>query len=92
MQVQTVVRLISVKQGKNKNWLEFECFIGKFDGSRIFYIEFMGTDLSTNASLLDDQKEDLRLKLCDDFGYAPYDLQKAKEVLGDGKCYKITDF
>lgn len=86
------VHITEVKQGKSKNILEFECFIGKFDGSRIFYIEFMGTDLSTNASLLDNQREELRLKLCEDFGMAPYDLQKAKEVLGDSKCYKITDF
>lgn len=31
MQVQTVVRLISVKQGKNKNWLAFEAYAGALD-------------------------------------------------------------
>lgn len=86
------VHITEVKQGTTPNRLVFDCLIGKFDGSRIFYIEFMGTDLNPTAPLLDNSKEDLRLKLCDDFGYAPYDLQKAKEVLGDGKCYKITDF
>lgn len=89
MQVQTVVRLISVKQGKTKNWIEFEAYAGALDYNRIFKIEFCGTEIKHGLSLTDEQLEQLKDKICADFGYAPFDLKKAKQILGKGKDYTL---
>lgn len=89
MQVQIVIRLISVESGKNKNWLTFEAFAGALDRNRKYTISFCGTELEHSLSLTDCEIEELERKLGDDFGYPPFDIEKAKRILGKGKDYVL---
>ena len=45
--------------------------------------------MNQNSSLREDEIEELRTMLCDDFGYAPFDVEKAKRILGEGKDYVL---
>ena len=89
MQVQTVVNLISVKPGKNKNWLIFEAYVGAMDRNKKYTLEFCGTELKHSLSLLDQEIEQLKVMMCSDFGYAPFDLEEAKKILKNSKSYVL---
>ena len=90
MQVQVVVRLINVKPGENKNWLIFEAYAGALDRNRKYILKFCGTEMEHSLSLIDDEIEELRRRIGEDFGYPPFDVLKAKSVLGKGKNYTLS--
>ena len=89
MRVQINISIQSVNHGKNKNWIELEALVGFFDKNRLYKIEFCGTELNSSIPLTDKQEESLKGQLINDFGYAPYDVCKAKKVIENGKDYII---
>lgn len=90
MPFRAVVHLISVEQGKNKNWLEFQAYVGVLNRNQTYTITFNGTDLDHGLALPEQQLEQLKEQMCNDFGYAPFDLEEAKRTLGSGKGYTLT--
>lgn len=88
MKIQIRISISSVKYGQDKNHLHFEC-TSFFDSSKNYYITFCGTDLNTNIPLVDEDKETLVQMLKNDYGYAPYDIVKAKETLKNKFQYFI---
>lgn len=89
MQVQIAIYLIDVKQGKNRNWLTFNAYVDALDKNKKYTLNFCGTELEHSLSLPDQEVEELVNMMCADFGYAPYDLEKAKQVLQKGKSYVL---
>ena len=90
MNVNIVVFIRDVKKGKSNNWLVFEAYVGFFDVNRVYKIDFSGIDLDSSIPLTDEENESLKELLIKDFGYAPYDTDKAKKIIGDGKSYTIS--
>lgn len=84
-----VVRLTEVKIGATENHLCFVGYVPYLDANKKWKFDFTGVDLYATASLTEKGVENLLKELCDDFGYAPYDIHKAKRILGDGKDYSI---
>ena len=84
----TRTEIASVEYGQNKNHLYFKC-TSSFDSFKNYYITFCGTDLNTNIPLVDEDKETLVQMLKNDYGYAPYDIVKAKETLKNKFQYFI---
>lgn len=75
------LRLNSVKQGKTKNWLIFECYVPMLDINKKFKIEFCGTELHADFEISNLGKKQLLELFLADFGYAPYDISKAQNIL-----------
>ena len=90
MKNQIVIRLISVKPGKNKYWLTFESYAGALDRNKKYTFDFCGTEMEHSLSLTDSELCELRRMICDDFGYPPFDIEKAKSILGSGKDYILV--
>ena len=80
MKTQIIITLSLVEHGQNKNHLHFKC-TSSFNSFKTYYITFCGTDLNTNIPLVDEDKESLVKMMKKDYGYAPYDIVKAKETL-----------
>ena len=86
----TVIYITSVEQGKNTNWLIFTATIGQLDRNKEYTFEFCGTEINNPTSLNKDAIENLRNQLLTDFGFAPYDIKKCEEIIGNyGKEYTI---
>ncbi len=84
-----VVYLANVELGKNNNWLRFQAQIPRLGRSSNYSFEFCGTELQHCLSLTVEDIECLKEMLCSDYGYPPYDIKRAKEVLGQRKEYTI---
>lgn len=90
MNQQVVVRIFKVSPGKNRFWLTFYANIGILDQNRVYSFGFCGTELQHGLSLLESEIEDLRYKMCDDFGYGPYKIDDVRRILGKQKCYTLS--
>ena len=82
------IEISSVEYGQNNNHFHFKC-TSSFYSFKTYYITFCGTDLNTNIPLVDEDKETLVQMLKNDYGYAPYDIVKAKETLKNKFQYFI---
>lgn len=91
MNANIVVFLKNVKQGKTKNWLTFEICVGRFDVNKKYIVDFCGTDIDSCVPLRAEQKVRLKELFVEDFGYAPYNIEEAKEIVGNGKQYVINE-
>lgn len=83
------ITITSVKSGKNKNWLTFSAFIDSLSKNTLYSFDFCGTEIIHSLSLRQKAIDELCSKLCSDFGYAPYDVNKCKKICGKGKEYFI---
>lgn len=84
-----VIRLNSVKTGKNKYWLVFQGFIPQYSVDKLYTFEFCGTELSTNSGLPSNLKKQLLEQLKKEFGNPPrggYDLRAIREKLKSEAC------
>ena len=89
MNVNIVVSIKDVQKGTTKNWIIFESLVGFFDTNKVYKINFCGTDVDSSIPLTDEQNESLKELLIRDFGYAPYDINKAKKTIENGKKYVL---
>lgn len=87
MSTTIVIFTKSVKEGRTPNWLTFDVLVGFFDANRVYRVDFCGTDVVSDIPLTDDHNEILKKLLVKDFGYAPYDIEKAKKIVRNGKQY-----
>lgn len=87
MSVIISVFIKNVKKGKTVNWLTFEADVSFFNANKTYKIYFCGTELYSSIPLTTNQKETLEELLIKDFGYAPYSIDKAKKIIGNGKQY-----
>lgn len=86
----TVIWIKSVSAGKNAYWLSFKAYAGAFSNTTLYPIDFCSTELHTSIPLSDAETEELMELLVADFDYPPYDIEKAKQLIGtDGKGYTI---
>ena len=92
MNKKTVIQIISVKLGKNPNWLKFQAFIPHLDVNRKYILDFCGTELSTSASISEETVEDLRKCLCKKFVNMPFDIKECKSILGKNGLTYPYDF
>ena len=83
------IRLISIEPGKNKNHLIFTGYVPTLSSNGKYSFDFIGTELTTTASLLDEQTERLRQALLSDFGYAPYTFSDAQKIFEKHNLYYI---
>ena len=88
MKSNIIIEISSVEYEQNKNHLHFKC-MSSLNSFKTYYITFCGTDLNTNIPLVDEDKETLVQMLKNDYGYAPYDIVKAKETLKNKFQYFI---
>ena len=79
----------SASPGNNNYWVLFDAYVSYFNPSKIFKIDFCGTELQSSIPFIDEDKETLRSMLVDDYGYGPFDINKIKRDLGSGKSYVI---
>lgn len=87
MEQQIIVSLIDVEYGRNENWLSFKAYVGWLNKNRKYTLDYCGTELKHSLPLLDCEMDELRASMYKDFGSAPFDLHKAKHILGEGKDY-----
>ena len=83
------INLESVELGATENHLLFRGYVPGFDNFRMFKFDFTGVGLTSTSNLSEKQLERLLEKMVEDFGYPPFDENKAREVLGTWKQYKI---
>lgn len=82
------VLLVDVEYGRNEYWLKFTGFVPRCDNSRKYKFEYCGTELHTTAGMSDKAKDDLLAYLNRDFGYPPFDLERAKGLVeSNGEYY-----
>lgn len=85
-----VIWIKSVSKGRNSYWLFFKAYAGVFSNTTVYPIDFCATELHTSIPLSDSETEELKELLVADFGYPPYDIDKAKLLIGRaGKGYTI---
>ncbi len=84
-----VMYLTGVEYGRNNNWLRFQASVPALNNYSTYYFEFCGSSIEPGFPLLDDSIECLKEMLCNDFGYPPFSLEKAKTTLGNQKEYVI---
>ena len=80
MKTQIVITLSSVAYGQNKYHLCFDCS-SSLDYHKKYYISFCGTDLETNIPLVKSDEDTLKQMLQKDYGFAPFDMAKTKQIL-----------
>ena len=83
------VIFIDVEYGRNENWLRFTGHVPRCDNSKRYIFEYCGTELNTTAIMTEAAMDNLIDCLNDDFGYAPFDINKASEVLDTYREYYI---
>lgn len=83
------VKITGVGYGKNNNHLKFKGSLYWNQRSSECSFDFIGTEVSCNVYIPEAEKRQLLSQLLEDYGYAPYDIKKAQEVLGEGKTYMI---
>lgn len=81
--------VLSVEEGKNKNWLRFTAFIDSLDKNTKYSFDYCGTEIRHSVAVTDKVIEGLKEQLNNDFGYPPYNISKCKIILGNGKQYLI---
>ena len=89
MKTQFIIWIKDIKKGRNENWLHFNAYVDCFDKNRLYGIDFCGTMIESSIPLTDYQRRLFADLLSNDFGFAPYDVEKATKVIGDGKGYVI---
>lgn len=82
-----VIYIVNVRKGKTPYHLEFDVYNGELNRNRKYYIEYTGTELIHNMCLTDEIEEALKESLNEDFGFAPFDIDKAKRIIGKSKTY-----
>ena len=88
--MRNIVRLVKVESGRTKNHLIFRGYISRLDSNFLYEFDYTGVEIEyTNASVNEFAKNNLCNCLNGDFGYAPFDLHKARNILGDGIDYSI---
>lgn len=92
MNFNIVVFIKDAKKGTSKNWIILKAFAERFDKNKVYEINFCGTEANSSIPLTDKQNETLKELLIQDFGYAPYDIDKAKKIIGNGKQYTIKNY
>ena len=90
MKTQIMVTLSSVERGQNKYYIRFSCTCS-LDHYKNYYLEFCGTELYTNIPLAEGKVDYLKQMLLDDYGYAPYDIDKVKQILKSKFQYCILE-
>lgn len=89
MIVNSTIWIRSASKGKSDNWLVFSVYVSHLDVNKKYRIEFCGTELISSLPLTDEQVDRLKGKMVQDFGYAPYNIDKAKRIIGEGRSYSI---
>lgn len=84
-----IIRMESVEYGVNKNHLHFKGFIPRKDPNLLYDFDFIGVEVIVNTYLSEKAKEQLADALAEDYGYAPYDINKVRCKFGDGKDYEV---
>ena len=79
MKTQILINLSSVEYGRTKNYLVFKCTYSR-DGLYTHNICFSWSDIETDMSLSDDDRETLKNMLKEDY-HPPFDIDKAKQIL-----------
>lgn len=92
MNMKPVIQIISVRLGRNSNWLQFQAFIPHLDLNKKYTLDFCRTELLTSASISDETIEDLRKCLCKKFVHMPFDIKKCKDILGKNGLTYPFDF
>ena len=86
MKTQKLIFIRQVQHGKNKFWLKFYAF-SSFDSNKTYIIDYCGTDVESTIPLTEEDASKLLEYLRQDFGYSPFDFEKAIAVIGNGKTY-----
>lgn len=79
----------TVELGTTENHLLFKGYVHRISNFYKYKFDFTGTDLTSTSGLSNKQLERLREKLLEDYGYPPFNENKAKSILGNGKQYRI---
>ena len=88
--MQMSINLNCVELGENKYHLRFKGHIPRLDVNKEYTFDYIGTETTSNSSLTGKHLDILTEELYKDFNSAPFDLAKAKKILGRGKQYKIN--
>lgn len=84
-----VIDLYDVKIGRTQNHLLFKASIPTFNNDKEYEFDYIGSEVTSISEMSEKQCERLKKKLAKDFGYAPFDIKKARKILGTGKRYEI---
>ena len=57
---------------------------------REFEFDYIGTEVHVNGNMTKKQLEELEEQMREDFGFAPFELSKAKAVLGEFITYSVS--
>ena len=85
-----IIRLMNVEIGDNPYHLIFTGFIPRKDPNREYEFDFIGTELGVNTYLPNEAIKELCEQLLKKFGYAPYDEDKAKQILKNNSEFYIN--
>lgn len=86
----SLIKMISVTYGVNEYHLEFQGYIPEIDPNLLYDFDFIGTDINVNTYLSDKARQQLKEELVKDYGYAPYDIKRVKEIFGTRKEYYVN--
>lgn len=83
------IQMHSVKYGDNENHLLFTGYIPSKDINTLYEFDFYGAGLNLDFYLPEATKSELVKKMCKDYGYAPYNLDKVNEIFENRKRYSV---
>ena len=89
MSYKVAFQIESVERGDTVNWLVFNTYIDALSKTKLFTFKYCGTEIVHSLSLKDSVIKNLLEALNNDFGFAPYDIDKCKKVIGIGKQYIV---
>lgn len=84
-----VISMIDVSEGRTKYWLVFRAYVGEMSRHNKYTIEFCGTEVRDGLSFNDERHEKFRRMLIEDYGFGPYNIEDAKEILKTHSSYNV---
>lgn len=91
MRTKFIIWIKQVNKGENEYWLHFDAYVDRFDKNKLYGIEYCGTEASSSIPLTSEQSMKFVEMLSEDFGYAPFNVEKARLIIGSGKEYIIDN-
>ncbi len=84
-----IIRMESVEYGSTKNHLHFKGYIPRKDSNLLYDFDFTGVEVIVNTYLPEKATEQLKENLINNFGYAPYDIEKVKQIFENSRDYVV---
>lgn len=86
--MKTTITFTDVEEGCNENHLIFKGYFAYYNNNYKFDFDYIGTEVRCDVGS-DIERENLANQMKKDYGYAPFDIDEARETLTMHHSYTI---